>query len=461
MRTLLPSRVRPVRLPICGRCTIAIGCTAMLLLAVAPLPAQSFERQMINSDIRLNQEGTLALGDLNADGEIDMIYMDQNGTLAWIANRWKASQSFDSPVVIDAAAGSRGRIRCADFDGDADLDLAVASSSTCRILLYENRLSEAQQDLAPPRQIGDMLCKPDTLSAVDLDRDGRIDLVAGFSNTQNKPQFNGILGWFRNQTEAGAISFSALLTIQTNMRNIRDMLAYDANFDQSPDLVVCGYESLSTGSVSPQYFERTTGSLQLFYAASHAQPAVFTAPPVLMDQVSGDNYIGALALDVNSDYMPDLISLNYRLSYYAVNHQTLYTQTTKVNLQVMQTPALQLTAKAEKDEASNYAGPQWPAIAFQTPRDLHAADMDGDGIEDLVCNFPFAWFRNDGAQGLTRNMVDPAPFFFAAADAIPADIDGDGMIDVVVVEDFGTPLTWWRNALPRQAAAMPGWMFVP
>ncbi len=88
-----------------------------------------------------------------------------------------------------------------------------------------------------------------------------------------------------------------------------------------------------------------------------------------------------------------------------------------------------------EDEGS--ANPTWAAADIATSadvaRDVHVADMDGDGDLDIVSasmdDDTIAWYENDGAANPTWSAADIATSADGAWDVHVADMDGDGDLD--------------------------------
>ncbi len=106
------------------------------------------------------------------------------------------------------------------------------------------------------------------------------------------------------------------------------------------------------------------------------------------------------------------------------------------------------------------------ATAISYPRSVAAADMDGDDDMDLLAcadndNTVF-WFENDGSMNFTQHNLSTA--FTYAYFASAADMDGDGDLDVVAtaqdkIETGGTvagQAAWWESDLAEEKIIASG-----
>ena len=115
----------------------------------------------------------LALGDLNADGTLDVVTLDAAGEVrrtSWADGTWDGEPVAEwSAVPANAAPGSR-RLLLADLDNNGALDLLGSGAAGTRVWLADERAVLRGDDLDAP-------VTAEIFGVVDLDADGRLDLV--------------------------------------------------------------------------------------------------------------------------------------------------------------------------------------------------------------------------------------------------------------------------------------------
>ena len=166
----------------------------------------------------------LAVADINNDGRADFVYSAGTGLLAF-----STAQGF-----VEAKAGMiqfrSGTVRplLADFDGDGLPELFVPQEGTSR--MFSNRggaLADATpQSGALAQPMGNAV----GAVAVDIDGDGKLDLVVGCLKGTNRCFRNMGQGQFEDVTEKLGLSLKVF--------NTRGLAAADINKDGAADLLL-------------------------------------------------------------------------------------------------------------------------------------------------------------------------------------------------------------------------------
>ena len=186
-----------------------------------------------------NGEDTLALGDIDGDGKIDIAtnfnLFFQNSPTSWTVKR--LSSSFSAIALLDSGSG-KGRV---DLVGNGP-------TSPYNMVWYEEPETRRQ---CPYRHMGDAdgrsrifvlwWCQPvqrrfrtvATVSTVDVNGDGRMDVLVGQS--EGSPAPPGGLKWF----EAPADRTQPWIEhdIDTGFEDTHNIVVADINGDGIPDFV--------------------------------------------------------------------------------------------------------------------------------------------------------------------------------------------------------------------------------
>jgi hypothetical protein len=122
-----------------------------------------------------------ALGDLDDDGDLDLVVGESAGTLNYFRNEGTARAPAFRLVTESFAGvevGSRSAPALHDTDGDGDLDLIVGAQADS-LQHVENTGTPQQPAFGTPRSMPLDAPRFATPTVVDLDHDGRPDLVMG------------------------------------------------------------------------------------------------------------------------------------------------------------------------------------------------------------------------------------------------------------------------------------------
>ena len=341
--------------------------------------------------------------DLDGDGDMDLV--SPNDTQDNLQLFFQAGPvSFNQAPVSLGAGQEPAAVTAADLDGDGDLDLVSANVVSDDLRLLFQTSPGVFVPAASPLPDG---AGTNAVVAADLDGNGYLDLVsANFNTSKLRLHYQASPGVFvQNATLLDAGVFAD------------DVIAADINGDGDLDLVAAARDS----SLLRLYYQGATGEFD---------------NPVSLSGVG--NPVSVAAADLDGDGLVDLVSADITGQRLVLSFQP----TTGFNPPTT-TPS---------------------TVTLQTgiqPRQVIAADLDGDGDLDLAsANFidsNLTLFFQTGHRVFTP-APNALPTGNSCVSVAAADLDGDGDIDLVAANEFSDDLTLYLQVAPgvfRRAAASP------
>ncbi|MCI0635776.1 MAG: FG-GAP-like repeat-containing protein, partial [Actinobacteria bacterium] len=369
-----------------------------------------------------------ALGDLDGDGDLDLVGGDSTGAFAVFENTVSAT----SPVFVALTAGTnplagqsvslRSAPALGDFDSDGDLDLASGRDDGGFAAFRHLGSRLIPQIVAETPLTGLSVGVLSVPALGDLDGDGDLDLVSG-------ERFGQFL-YFRNTGSAINAAFVAV-TGASNPLDGKDVGDYSA--PALGDLDGDGDLDLVSGERDGQFFYfRNTGN-----ATTPAFVAVTGAANPFNGLVVGSFSSPSLG-DLDGDGELDLVSGRENGAFHYFRN----------------------TGNATTPAYIEQTGPANPLASFDAGvySTVALGDFDGDGDVDLVATNDsaiFAYFDNTGtriAAAFTEltGSANPLDGEDVGSGAAPSagDLDGNGHLDLVTGDTNGK---FYAHYLPEPA----------
>jgi hypothetical protein len=344
----------------------------------------------------------VASGDFNGDGFTDIVVGNdqyysngndcyENGTCpigitVFLSNPDGSLQ----PGVNYGTDGELNFVTVADFNGDGKLDIAASDAYNGSVHIFTGTGSGTFVE-GPSYSTGGAY--PEGIVAADFNQDGAVDLaVINEESYTVTALLNDGAGGFVAQTPVGINSWGY------------ELAAADLNGDGNPDLAVAEPEG---GQVGVLLWDPTNSDFDI---AESDVPTATSPVGITLADVSGDGFADIVATD---DYENILVATG--------NGDGTF------NAVVALPSSLDLLD---------------PVFDYPDPWGIQVADVDGDGVADLV--YTNAYYGTVGVIFGMGTGTGTAPLFFdpvefpAAEYALTVtvgDLNGDGAPDAAVASD--------------------------
>jgi hypothetical protein len=390
------------------------------------------------------------VADFNGDGKADIVQIDDAYSYAYLQGygdgTFRAAVDYYG-AINDGSWSEAVTVATGDFNGDGFPDFAVGNSDSesAGITIFLSRGDGSLQHGVNYGSGGNLL----TVAVADFDGDGKLDVAAVNVNNQVVQIFNGVGdGTFTTGSSysTGANEGSCSWGIVTG----------DFNHDQHTDLAVVNYDCDDEGNSVGVLLNDGTGAFLSAVTYSLSSTAYGIAAgdingdgntDLLVPLVSG-NSVAVLLGNNNGTFQNeyDVALTNGNASYSNPQYITVGDFNGDGNLDfavtidnyssgnqgvavalgkgdgTFNTPSLYSTTNQD------FASFEWPY-----PANVQAADINGDGIPDLV--YSNSRFGTVGVLFGNGNGTFGTPNEYPAGNSIfgfaLADVNGDGALDVV------------------------------
>jgi gliding motility-associated-like protein len=316
---------------------------------------------LITKSAGFNGVNTSAIGDMDGDGKPDLVLVayptaGANGSVVIYKNlSVSGAISFTTAGIGFPTGINPTYVALADLDGDGRLDIIVSNAGSNTISIYRNIaatgvISSASFVLTNTIAVG---TNPTSVTAADIDGDGKLDLVVTNSGSNN-------VSVLRNTSLPTSITFDP--GIQTFATGINPQVATlgDLDGDGKIDIIIPNNGTAGAGNtVSVLRNTSTPGAINMDVAI-----APFT---------TGTGPVTATLGDIDGDGKPDVLIAN-------------------------STPkTLSILRNTSTGSGVISLAPKIDLAGSNTETGVAVGDLDGDGKADILLanNNTLSFFRND------------------------------------------------------------------
>ncbi|UCH88548.1 MAG: VCBS repeat-containing protein, partial [Thermoplasmata archaeon] len=310
-----------------------------------------------NIDPSLEQAWQIALGDIDGDGDTDVAatshvgtWWDYDGIVAWYEH--PGSSSVKSVAnwtkhVVEGNLRSPFGVDIADMDGDGDNDIVSVIEYSDQAKFYENK--DGKGTSWTVHTIGTSLTRyPTGIKAADIDLDRDLDLVIGIGYDWGST--NGVL-WLENPSNKSIATWTKHV-VDKSIGSVQDIAVAKIDDNEYPDIIVTtkryAYKAV-------YWYENPGKSGNSWEARAISSQIYFGGTFLHVADIGNDGYLDVIAGSGYTEY-----------STYGDNRLYWF---------------------EEPDEPLQASS--WERYTVQSsinnPRGVFVADVDGTGIQDIVC----------------------------------------------------------------------------
>ncbi|MEL0651782.1 T9SS type A sorting domain-containing protein [Algibacter sp. TI.3.09] len=351
---------------------------------------------ILSDNTRLPQ--AVYAADINNDGKIDILTASQaDHKLQWFKSL-DGLGNFSLPIIISKNTDAPFGLGVADFNSDEQIDILVVSDFDREVSWFPNNASQFDvqhvvvNQTNPPNST--FSYNPVSAYSVDIDSDGDMDIIAGFSNSEIS------IVWYENRDGMG--DFGNELPVSEGINQLRDIYPIDIDNDGDIDVI---------SADSGQYCR-----ISLF---RNENSGIFSTEQMIYDPIGNSDMTAQIssiqANDVDGDNDMDIL-FTLKRSIDSGN----------ITVWIENLDGIGETFSDVKlIDGEGFTG---------SISSFYSSDLDGDGDIDVVSashsDQNIAWYENsDGLGKFGSQQIISASSI--VTNVISLDIDGDGDQDVI------------------------------
>ena len=458
-----------------------------------PTAEPSFSKQVISTNFA--ESGTVRTGDLDGDGDIDIISTSfSGGRIDWYENDGEEEPDFTEQTITTNGSGNWG-LFLYDSDRDGDLDIFYTA---------DYRISWLQNDGESDPGFTDVVLSSDYywpvgLAMADFDGDGFGDLIATIEGSTDLLMFKQYDSFFRlsytspvanslnisRDSDINLHFYTAVSSETANDSYIKVMGSQSGLIDgvitgaASKNLVFSPDEDFKAGEIITvtittgleNIFENNLDTRHTFQFTTQSEEVeqLYVKESELSEDENEN--IGIYSIDIDGDGDPDIIGGSDSDVAWIEFDENPDSVKTHIIDGVTFTGEFHVSGGdmdgdgdndilvsytnfstlnwLENDGSSNPTFTNTMLTSPSDPTGIAASDIDGDGDLDILLTSAgdgtTNWYENDGNPdpSFSRNIIYTGSW--AAMDITSADMDNDGDLDIITASDALDKVAWFEN----------------
>ena len=353
-----------------------------------------------------SQVNAVVAADFNKDGFMDIMASFAGKVVLYKGPDWKKKTVLaEMPADRTGRIAERGCIHAVlmDVDGDGDMDFIGSN----RMLFWLECPDRPFTDPWVCRMINLEVNGAHCVITADVDRDGKMDLIANSWRDKNESSIPNSITWFKSPEDPrnGKLWKPNIFANGDAPGRNHYMGFGDVNKDGRGDIACAAVGD-----------PNVPGGKWFAWWEQPLDPAQSWKKHLLSDDDPGASNI--LPLDLNNDGHMDFLG-----------------------------------SRGHGKGVLWFKGPEYKKIeidpSLSTPHSLAAADLDNDGDIDFVsCSSEKGgraiWYENDGKGSFKINVLDDDQ---SSYDIRLVDIDKDGDLDILIAGHYSYNVVWYENPL--------------
>lgn len=390
--------------------TIILTCVQSSLLLSGSIPAAEtaavWNKHIVQPPAKGMVNGATA-NDFDGDGHMDVITSFDGKAVVFQGPDW-------NPLTVHTFVGGRSRKKprtgcihscLMDADGDGDLDF-IGSNNT--VFWLECPAEPFSGQPWKYRTVDDEISGTHCLITGDVNRDGKLDLIANSGRDQKATEFPNSITWLETPADPhSATNWLRHVFADKDAPGGSHYMGFgDVNDDGRPD-IACAAKG-TDGFTQGQWFA---------WWEQPTDPIGVWKKHLLATNEEGATNI--LPADFDGDGHTDYVA-----------------------------------TRGHGKGVLWFRGPDFKQIEIdpdiEFPHSLAVADINGDGHADVVtcgkeANGVAAWYANDGKGRFVKHVIDSNQ---GSYDLTTIDMDGDGDLDVLIAGHASKNVVWYQNPHP-------------